>query len=336
MTERMRQRAVLLVGFAVLLAYPLVMSLIGKPFLVGLGTRMVIYALAAVSLDLLVGFGGLVSFGHAAFLGLGGYVVGVLAFQLGADTPLFGFITGTNQAWIAWPAAVIVSALAALVIGALSLRTDGVHFIMITLAFAQMLYFLAVSLKVYGGDDGLALRRRNLLPGLDPRDEATFYYVCLGCLVVFVALARRILAARFGVVLRGIKQNQRRVAALGIAPYPYKLAAFVLAGAGAGLAGALLGNQTRFVSPELLHWTKSGELLVMVILGGIGTLYGPILGAVALILLETVLGAWTEHWMVILGPILVLVVLFTRRGLYGLLTESRYGRPAKVGAGKHG
>ncbi|MDB5362211.1 MAG: branched-chain amino acid transporter permease [Rhodospirillales bacterium] len=318
-----RERILILVGLALILAYPWGVAAVGQPFLIGLGARILVMGLAAASLDLIVGFGGMVSFGHAAFFGVGGYVVGILAFHAHDGTDLLGVIPGSNQALVAWPAAIVLGGLAALAIGALSLRTTGVHFIMITLAFAQMLFFLAVSLKTYGGDDGLSFRPRNLLPGLDTRNETSFYYVVAVLLVGFLILARRLLDARFGTALRGVRENERRLAALGIAPYGIKLAAFTLAGAVAGLAGALMANQARFVSPELLHWTKSGDLLIMVILGGLGTLYGSVLGAAVLIILETVLAAWTEHWMVVLGPVLVALILFARGGLWGVLAGTR-------------
>jgi len=323
MAKLTRERGLILAGLVLILAYPWGVSAVGQPFLIGLGTRILVMGLAAASLDLIVGFGGMVSFGHAAFFGVGGYVVGILAFHAHEGTELLGFMPGSNQALVAWPAAIVLGGVAALAIGALSLRTAGVHFIMITLAFAQMLFFLAVSLKAYGGDDGLSFRPRNLLPGLDTRDETSFYYVVAGLLIGFLVLARRLLDARFGTVLRGVRENERRLAALGIAPYGIKLAAFTLAGAVAGLAGALMANQARFVSPELLHWTKSGDLLIMVILGGLGTLYGSVLGAAVLIVLETVLAAWTEHWMVVLGPILVALILFARGGLWAVLAGTR-------------
>ena len=323
MAKLTREQGLILAGLVLILAYPWGVSAVGQPFLIGLGTRILVMGLVAASLDLIVGYGGMVSFGHAAFFGIGGYVVGILAFHGHEDTDLLGFIPGSNQALVAWPAAIVLGGLAALAIGALSLRTAGVHFIMITLAFAQMLFFLAVSLKTYGGDDGLSFRPRNLLPGLDTRNETSFYYIVAGLLVGFLILARRLLDARFGTVLRGVRENERRLAALGIAPYGIKLAAFTLSGAVAGLAGALMANQARFVSPELLHWTKSGDLLIMVILGGLGTLYGSVLGAAVLIVLETVLAAWTEHWMVVLGPILVALILFARGGLWGVLAGTR-------------
>jgi branched-chain amino acid transport system permease protein len=194
-----------------------------------------------------------------------------------------------------------------------------VQFIMITLAFAQMLFFLFVSLKAYGGDDGLSIRRRGEFPGLDLRDPAQLYWLCLGLLVAWLLLLGRVARSRFGRVLAGARQSERRMAALGVSVYPYRLAAFVISGMGTALAGGLMANVLRFVSPDMMHWAKSGELMIMVILGGLGTLLGPVLGAIALVGLENWLSAWTEHWQFILGPILLAVVLFGRGGLMALV-----------------
>jgi branched-chain amino acid transport system permease protein len=311
-----RLLAVAAVLLAVLLPY--LAGWLARPDLVTLGTQIAIYGIAAASLDLLIGYTGLSSFGHAAFFGLGGYTVGILAFHA-TDSPMFGVIPGATEAWIVWPLAVGVAAVAALAIGALSLRTSGVSLIMITLAFAEMFFFLFVSLKTYGGDDGLGIRRRNGLPFVAPRDDVAFYYVCLACLAVVLLLLRRVVASRFGRVLEGIRQNPRRMEAIGLATYRYKLAAFVIAGAGAGLAGALHANLLRFVSPDMLNWTMSGDFMIMVVLGGAGSLFGPVIGAAAMVLLQSFLTQWTEHWMIVMGPVLVLVVLFARRGIWGLL-----------------
>jgi branched-chain amino acid transport system permease protein len=194
---------------------------------------------------------------------------------------------------------------------------------MITLAFAQRLFFLFVSLKAYGGDDGLSVRRRNALPFLNTRDDTTFYFVCLTVAVLYYGFLARLVASRFGLVLGGIRQSERRMAALGVPTYRYKLAAFVISGMGTGLAGALMANYARFVSPDMLHWTQSGEFMIMVILGGVGTWLGPAVGAAVLILLETLLAAWTEHWQAILGPLLVLIVLFGRGGVERLAALMR-------------
>jgi branched-chain amino acid transport system permease protein len=320
---RLDRRAwVVLAGFLLLVAIPPLAKWLGQTFLISTLTRCVIYGIAAVSLDLILGFGGMVSFGHAAWFGLGGYVVAIAAFHAQDGSTILGW-AGSNEALVAWPLAVVVTALVALPIGALSLRTTGVHFIMLTLAFAQMIFFLAVSVKFYGGDDGLALARRNVLPGVDLKDATTFYYVCVTCLVLWIALCRRLVHSRFGLVLQGCMQSERRMAALGYPVFRYKLVAFVIAACGAALAGALWANAARFVSPDMLAWVKSGELMIMVILGGSGTLFGPVLGAATLLGLEQVLAAYTEHWMLVLGPILVLFVLFAKRGLFGWLSGGR-------------
>ncbi|MCB1759581.1 MAG: branched-chain amino acid ABC transporter permease [Gammaproteobacteria bacterium] len=306
---------------ALLLALlPWLADAFGDPYLVTLFSRILIYALAAVSLDLIIGYGGMVSLGHAAFVGSGAYVVAILAFHLQEGAPLFGGfldIQANDQALLVWPLAVVISALLAALIGAISLRTRGMQFIMITLAFAQMLYYLFVSLEGYGGDDGISLWSRSRLPGLDLADNVNFYYVCLASLLLFLWLMRRLVYSRFGRVVRGTRENQPRMESLGFPVYRYQLAAFTIAGAGAGLAGVLLANQNEFVSPGLLHWTHSGELIVMVLLGGMGTLLGPVFGAAALLLMEELLSAYTEHWMFFLGPFLILVVLFAKRGIYG-------------------
>ncbi len=304
---------------AALLAWPWIATALANPALVGLMTRILIYAIAAASLNLVLGYGGMVSFGHAAFLGIGGYTVGILFQHFRFSEPLFGMIPGTDLLLITLPVAVLLSGLLAAAIGALALRTTGVQFIMITLAFAQMLFFFFVALKAYGGDDGLVIRRRNALFDLDMRDDRTFYFMTLTIALAIFATYAAIVRSRFGVLIGAIRQNESRVQAIGIAPYRYKLAAFVISGMGAGLAGALLANYQRFVSPDMLHWTKSGELMMMVILGGGGTLLGPFFGAAALISLETVLTAWTERWMLILGPVLIVIVLFFRGGIAGLI-----------------
>ncbi|MFN4170887.1 MAG: branched-chain amino acid ABC transporter permease [Pseudorhodobacter sp.] len=304
-----------------LLFIPQLTAAMGQPALLALASRILIYAIAAASLNFVLGYGGMVSFGHAAFFGIGAYTVGILYAHFAAGELLFGFIPGSNQMLVTLPAALIVSGVFAAAIGALSLRTGGVQFIMITLAFAQMLFFFFVSLKAYGGEDGIIIRRTNELPGLDMRDRATLYYVILGFTVLFFAALWRVVNSSFGAVLEGIRQNERRMAALGFAPYRYKLYAFILSGMGAGFAGALMANFLRFASPDMMHWTKSGELMIMVILGGVGSFLGPIFGAAAFLILETFLAGWTEHWPLALGAILLVVVLGTQGGINGLLAR---------------
>jgi branched-chain amino acid transport system permease protein len=299
-------------------AFPMAAKAIGDPSLIGLATRIAIYAIAAASLNLILGYGGMISFGHAAYFGIGGYVVGILYQHYSDGEPFLGFIPGSNQLLVTVAAAIIISGLFALALGALSLRTSGVPFIMITLAFAQMLFFLFVSLKAYGGDDGLIVRRRNVLFDLNMADDTTFYYLVIGVAVIYFAAFARLVRSPFGLLLGGIRQNERRMAAIGVSTYQYKLTAFVIAGMGAGLAGALMANYSKFVSPDMLHWTKSGDLMIMIILGGTGTLLGPALGAALLIGLETFLTSWTEHWKFFLGPILIVIVLFSSGGLMSL------------------
>ena len=309
-------------GAALLVALPALAGVADEPYLVTLFSRILIYALAAVSLDLMLGFGGMVSLGHAAFFGIGAYVVVILSAHAVEGTALLTWplqIDGHQSALVVWPIAVLLAAAAAAVIGALSLRTSGMHFIMITLAFAQMLYYFFVSLEAYGGDDGLSLLSRNTAPGIDLGDERQFYYLCLAALAAFLFFSWRLVHSRFGMVIRGCMENERRMKSLGFATFRYRLVCFVIAGAGAGLAGVLIANQTEYVSPGLMHWTRSGEILVMVLLGGMGTLFGPVLGAATLLLVEELLSIYTEHWMVYLGPFLILVVLFAKRGIYGVL-----------------
>ena len=311
-------------GAAVLLLFPLIAEIADEPYLISLFSRILIYALAAVSLDLILGYGGMVSLGHAAFFGIGAYVTGILAFHSVEGTAILSWpfpISGSENGLIVWPLAVVLSGLAAGIIGALSLRTSGMHFIMITLAFAQMLYYFFVSLEAYGGDDGLSLFSRNTFTGMNLGNDTHFYYLCLVLLGLFLFFSHRLVHFCFGMVIRGSRENDRRMKALGFPTYRYKLACFIIAGAGAGLAGALIANQTEYVSPGLIHWTRSGEILVMVLLGGMGTLFGPVLGAATLLLLEEILAIYTEHWMVYLGPFLMAVVLFARRGIYGIFLD---------------
>jgi branched-chain amino acid transport system permease protein len=318
-----RQSAIIAAGGLFFTLLPPLAIAFGQEYLVSLFTRIVIYAIAAVSLDLLIGYAGLISLGHAAFVGLGAYVVGILYQHSFEGLPLFGIFPGSENALVVWPLAVLAAAVFALVIGSLCLRTSGMHFIMITLAFAQMLYYLFVGLERYGGDDGLSLYSRNQLPFFDLGDDSRFYYLCLFLLAGYLLLVHRLVHSRFGLVIRGASSNNRRIQAIGIHSNRYRLILFAIAGTGGGLAGALLANLSEFVSPGLLNWTLSGELMVMVLLGGLGTLFGPVLGATIFLLLEEILAMYTEHWMVYLGPFLVIVVIFAKHGLFGLLTGGR-------------
>ena len=314
-----RASAITLAGGLFFAVLPLVATSFGEEYFISLFSRILIYAIAAVSLDLLIGYGGMISLGHAAYVGLGAYVVGILYQHSSEGQPLFGLLPGSENALVVWPLAVLIAAVFALVIGSLCLRTSGMHFIMITLAFAQMLYYFFVGLEQYGGDDGLSIFSRNQVPVLDLNSDIQFYYLCLFFLAVYLIFVHRLVHSRFGLVIRGANSNNRRIQAIGIHSYRYRLVCFAIAGAGGGLAGALLANQTEFVSPGLLNWTLSGELMVMVLLGGLGSLFGPVLGATIFLLLEEVLAMYTEHWMVYLGPFLVIVVIFAKHGLFGLL-----------------
>lgn len=306
--EHSLQPFVALPLLALLVTLPWITHALDADFYTSVASRMLILALAATSLNFILGFGGMVSFGHAAFVGVGGYTVGILMMN--------GLVSG----WIAWPAAFVVAGLFALMIGLVSLRTRGVYFIMITLAFAQMLFYLMVSLQQYGGEDGLPLASRSRLGlGLDLASDTQFYYVVLViCTLLFIAFTR-VLNSRFGHVLQAIRENETRMMALGFRVYHYKLLAFTLAGAVAGLAGALLANQSSFVSPALLNWTESGVMLVMVILGGVGHVYGGFAGAVAYLLIEEISSGRTMYWHFWLGAILLAVVLLAPNGLLSLL-----------------
>jgi branched-chain amino acid transport system permease protein len=295
-----------------LLLLPLYTSISGNIFVLTLFTRIVIFALAAASLNLIMGYGGMMSFGHAAYLGIGGYAVGILAFE------------GVTTGFVQWPVALLVSAFFALVIGALSLRTRGVYFIMITLAFAQMTYYIVAGLARYGGDDGLTIERRSqFFPPLNLSNKMQFYYLCLALLFASIYLVWRIVNSRFGLAVQGARSNDTRMRAIGFPTYRYKLTCFVIAGTLCGLSGALLANHTDFVSPGMMYWTRSGDLIIMVVLGGMGSTFGPLFGAVALLVLEEVLSGITEYWQIILGPLLLLVVLFARGGIDGLLGKVR-------------
>jgi branched-chain amino acid transport system permease protein len=302
--------------FLVFAALPVAAPFAGGEHLLSLGSRVMIFAIAAVALDLLIGYGALISFGHAAFIGLGAYAVGILAAH------------GIGDALVSLPVALAVSALYAFLTGLVCLRTKGVYFIMITLAFGQMAFFTASSLAPYGGDDGLTIAARSTLAGLPLlKNERAFYYVVLLCLLATYLFCRVLVASRFGRVLRGAKENPVRMAAMGFDVYRFQLATYVIAGMIGGLSGFLLANASEFVSPAYMSWQRSGELIVMVLLGGLGSLNGAIIGTAAYLLTEEWLSGFTEHWKVIFGPVLVLVVLFARGGLIGVATEvRRFGR----------
>ena len=304
-----RPRFVINAGLVLILALiPVYAAATSDTFVLTLFTRVVILAMAALSLNLIMGFGGMVSFGHAAYLGIGGYAVGILAKE------------GIGSGFVQWPVAIAASAFYALVVGALSLRTRGVYFIMITLAFAQMIYYVAIGLDRYSGDDGLTIYHRSTFGGLvDLNNKTLFYYLCLALLLTSIYLVWRIVNSRFGMVIQGARSNERRMRAIGFPTFRYRLVCFVIAGAMCGLAGALLANHTNFISPAMMHWTRSGDLIVMAVLGGMQAMFGPLIGAVTYLLLEEGLSRVTEFPNLILGPVLLLVAIAFHGGIDGLI-----------------
>ena len=310
-----------------LLAVPLIALAADEPYIVTLATRVAILAMAGVGLNLALGYGGLVSFGHAAFFGLGGYAAGILASHALNARPLMTWpveIAGTTQMLAIWPVAVAASSLAALLIGALSLRTTGIFFIMITLAFGQMVFYFTISWPAYGGEDGLPLYVRSRFPGLNTMAPIQFFAIVYAWLLIALWLSSRIVGSRFGLALQAARQNRQRLQAVGIRPFGVLLTAFAISGAITGLAGALYADLNRFVSPAMLDWHTSGQIIVLVILGGVGRLFGPVAGAALFITLEHVLGGISDYWQFFLGLLLLAVVLFARGGIVGAL------------AGRHG
>ena len=295
-----------MVLLALLAIVPPIAANTGGPFYVTLSLRILVFALAAASLNLVLGYGRLASFGHALYLGIGAYVVGILSFH------------GLNNGWLHVGVTLALSAVVAFLTGLVCLRTSGIAFIMITLAFAQMFFYLATSLKYYGGDDGLAVARRSDFgPLLSIQSNTGLYYVTLVVLLATLYLSWRLVHSRLGRVLRGASSNARRMEALGFPVLRYRLTVYVIAGCMCGLAGLLLGNLARFASPAYMAWTVSGDLIVMIILGGVATIIGPIVGAIVYVILETVIASYTQHWMVVLGPTILLIALFAKRGIYG-------------------
>lgn len=308
-----RERAKVLLPailFLLLALAPLAVS-IGMPAgWLALLTRALIFAIAALSLDLILGVGGLVSFGHAAFLGIGAYVTGIMITE------------GRSEALVILPVILGICALFGAITGAVCLRTRGVAFIMITLAFGQMVYFLAQALSAYGGDDGLTLYEKSTLLGFNPfANRTSFYYSVLLALAGSYLLVRGLVASRFGRVLRAARENPTRVSVTGFDVNKVRLVAYVISGMLAGLAGFFLANHTEFVSPAFMSWQRSGELIFMAVLGGVGSLHGAIIGAIAYLIAEDALSHLTEHWRVIFGPMIILFVLFTRGGIVGMLRK---------------
>lgn len=302
-----------------LMIFPPAMVAIGEPFYITLMTRMLILALAASSLNFVLGYGGMVSFGHAAYFGIGGYVIGIMA-----QNSIF-------SAWITWSTALIVSTLLALLIGAFSLRTRDVYFIMITLAFAQMLFFLFTSLRNFGGQDGLTLDRSLIGFGIDLENNTVFYYVVVACLLLSLFFLYRIIHSRFGHVMQSIKANENRMMAIGYPVYRYKLVGFAIGGLFAGLAGVLNANLNTFISPNSLAWQFSGQLMMMVILGGVGRFWGGTVGAIIFILLETIIESYTIYWQFGLGILLLAIVLLAPQGITGIMEQFRKYRTVSKG-----
>ena len=326
MAEMSRDSWINLAIALALLAFPLAALALDQPFWITLATRVAILALAGVGLNLALGLGGMVSFGHAAFFGIGGYVAGIMAHHAFMGTPGPFGLTGTGQMLPIWAMAMVLSGAVAVVIGALSLRTSGIFFIMITLAFAQMLYYFALSWPAYGGEDGLPILRRNAFPGLNTMRPIQLFALSYGVLLLALGLFAMLRSSRFGAALMAARTNPARLAALGTAPFGVLLTGFAISGAITGLAGAMMADLTRFVSPAMMSWTLSGELIVIVLLGGTGRLFGPVAGAAILIGFEVIFGGMTEHWKLALGVVLLGVVLFARGGLIGTLAgQARHG-----------
>lgn len=297
--------------------------LTGHAFLVTLATKAAIFALAGVGLNFALGYGGLVSFGHAAFFGIGGYVTGILASHAMSGQPLTTLpytMNGTNEMLAIWPMVLLVSGLAALAIGALSLRTSGVYFIMVTLAFAQMIYWFAVGWPAYGGEDGLSFYVRNAFPGLQTMQPLSWFLICAGLLLLALGFTAVVMRARFGLALQAARRNTQRTVAVGIRPFGVRLTAFVLSAMITGLAGSLYADLNRFVSPAMLSWHMSGEIMVFVILGGVGRLVGPVAGAMLFVTMEHLLGGISDYWQVLLGLVLLGVVLWSPGGIVGMLS----------------
>ncbi len=319
------QRTAIIALLLAAIAFPLAMQALDQAYYISFASRIMIYALAATSLNLILGYGGMISFGHAAFVGAGTYVAGIM------------IVEGMPGALIGWPLAMLLPGLLALAIGAVSLRTRGVYFIMITLAFAQMIYYLTVSMKAYGGEEGLTLPGRSTLPFVDLANDSNFYYAVLALLVLTLLLLNRLVSSRFGRVIEAIRENETRMEAIGFPTRRYKLACFVIAGAFGGLAGALLANHGSYVNPSILHWTQSGNLMIMVILGGVGFRYGGLIGALTLLGLEEFIAnhkiGWIadlypnyqQHSLLGVGIVLLVIVLYAPQGIAGLFLRNKQG-----------
>ena len=301
----------LIAGFAL---FPIYTHFADLPFWNDVAMRIMLLGMAAMGLNLVLGYGGMVSFGHAAFIGIGAYCAGISQFY------------GITNGWAHIGFSIVICGFAGLLIGYLTLRTSGIYFIMITLAFAQMLFFLFVSLEAYGGDDGMSIDRADF-GFIDLYDPLRLYFLIWVCLVIVGLVLMLIVRSRFGVTLRAIKSNESRVEAMGLSPLRFKMSGYVISAMICGIAGTLFASWQEYVSPDIMHWTRSGELMIIIILGGLGTLAGPLFGAIVFLLLEeslplllgAVAPAYAENWMIIFGPLLIIVVLFGRGGLTGII-----------------
>lgn len=289
---------------------PFIFEWIDQPFYLDLLSRALILGIAVVSLNLILGFGGMVSLGHAAYIGIGAYSVGIASY--------YDFYNG----WLHIALALSVSAGFALLTGAISLRTRGVYFIMITMAFSQMVYFTFLSLEEYGADDGLVIYARSEFPEIISMDSSTsLYYWIFALLLASLFFVYRLVYSRFGRVIVGSRFNEPRMQALGFDTYRYRLTCYVISAMMCSLAGMLLGNFTGFISPDMIGWARSGELIFMVIIGGAATIFGPLVGTIMFVVLEEALSAITVYWHLIFGMLLVALVLFGKGGIHGWLSR---------------
>jgi branched-chain amino acid transport system permease protein len=316
---------------AALAMLPPIALALDDPFLIRLFTRIVIFAIAAVALNFVLGYGGLASLFHASFMGVGGYVVGILAHQETADAPLHlgsRAIPGTSDLLVTIPIAILCCALLAAATGLVCLRASGVYFIMITLAFNQMIFYYFVALERYGGEDGLQIMTQlHIGPFSVPRG-AQYYYICLAVLAITLLLFRQVVGSHFGMVLRALGQNERRAVALGVPALPYKIVAFALSGAVTGISGALLAASQKFVSPADLSWIRSADLVIIAVLGGVSTVWGPVVGAIVFFVAEISLSSLTIHWQLPFGILVIFVGYFLKEGLsnFGFAITAWWGR----------
>lgn len=322
----MSERQLTFFVWAALLVFAIFANSIGEAYWVTLATRAAIFALAGVGLNLALGNGGMISFGHAAYFGIGGYVVGILATHAQNYMPIYDgwfIIEGTQLMLITWPLAVIIGGIAALVVGSLCLRTDGAYFIMITLAFGQMFYYFAISWGAYGGEDGMSIYVRGGFPGLNTLAPLPFFLLSFILLTVGLLVVRMLNQSPFGLALNAVRFSPARVETVGISSKRLKLIAFVISGMITALAGALFADLNRYVSPAMFSWTISGEIMIFVILGGVARLIGPVLGAIVFVALEETLGGLSEFWHIYLGLLLLIIVLFAKGGIAGVLIKNK-------------